>query len=162
MNLYMPIIELTTVIDAPIRRCFDLARSIDFHKLSTEGTDEEAVAGITSGLIGKGERVTWRARHFGITQVLTSEITQFNCPYYFRDEMISGIFKVIKHDHLFDELGNRTVMKDRFYFESPGWILGRVINKIILTRYLRNLLTKRNQMIKEVAESEQWKRILNL
>jgi hypothetical protein len=65
----MPLIELTTIIAAPIERCFDLARSIDLHKLSTEGTEEEAIAGVTSGLIGKDQQVTWRARHFGITQI---------------------------------------------------------------------------------------------
>ena len=158
----MPLIELTTSITAPIERCFDLARSIDLHKLSTEGTDEEAIEGTTSGLIGKGQRVTWRAKHFGINQTLTSEITHFEYPYHFRDEMIKGAFKMIKHDHLFQQSGDKTVMKDKFCFESPGWILGRLFNQIILTKYLRVLLLKRNQIIKTTAESESWKTILNV
>ena len=37
-----------------------------------------AVGGRTSGLIGLGEEVTWRARHFGVTQHLTSKITAFD------------------------------------------------------------------------------------
>jgi len=158
----MPVIELTTIINAPIERCFDLARSIDLHKLSTAGTDEEAIAGVTSGLIGKGQRVTWRAKHFGITQTLTSKITQFQYPYRFRDEMIKSAFKMIKHDHIFERLGHKTVMRDKFQFESPGWILGIVFNKIILIQYLRDLLIKRNQIIKEVAESERWKQLLKM
>ena len=158
----MPVIELTTIINAPIERCFDLARSIDFHKVSIEGTNEEAIAGVTSGLIGKGQRVTWRARHFGITQTLTSEITQFQYPYRFRDEMTKGAFKMIRHDHSFEESDGRTVMRDTFQFESPGWVLGSVLNKLVLTRYLRKLLTKRNQMIKEFAENENWKTILKM
>ena len=76
----MPLIELTTIIDAPIDRCFDLARSIDLHKHSMEGTHEEAIGGVTSGLIGPGEQVTWSATHFGIAQRLTSKITQFIVP----------------------------------------------------------------------------------
>lgn len=158
----MPVIELTTIINAPIGRCFDLARSIDLHKLSTEGTNEEAIAGITSGLIGKGEQVTWRAKHFGITQTLTSKITEFEYPFCFRDEMVKGTFKMIKHDHLFGEAGDKTVMRDRFEFESPGRMVGRMLNKLILIRYLRHLLMKRNQIIKEVAESERWKEILRM
>src|SRR5688572_20580771 len=154
MNSGMPLIELTTAIHAPIERCFDLARSIDLHKLSTEGTDEEAIAGVTSGLIGKGQRVTWRAKHFSIVQTLTSEITQFEYPFHFRDEMLDGAFRTIRHDHLFKQSGNTTIMNDKFYFESPGWILGRLLNKIILSKYLRNLLVKRNRFIKEIAESE--------
>lgn len=158
----MPVIELTTIINAPIERCFDLARSIDLHKLSTTGTEEDAIAGVTSGLIGEGEQVTWRAKHFGIAQSLTSKITQFQYPYRFRDEMIKGAFRMIKHDHLFEESDDKTVMRDKFQFESPGWILGMVFNRLILIKYLRNLLIKRNQMIKEVAENEKWKQILEI
>lgn len=157
----MPLIELTTVINAPIERCFDLARSIDLHKVSTEGTREEAIAGVTSGLIGEGQQVTWRATHFLITQTLTSKITAFEYPCYFRDELVEGAFKTIKHDHVFQKSEDKTVMKDKFYFESPGWIIGMVFNEIVLTRYLRNMLKRRNQIIKEIAESEKSKTILN-
>ena len=157
----MPLIELTTTIDAPIERCFDLARSIDLHKLSTEGTDEEAIAGVTSGLIGKNQEVTWRARHLGVVQTLSSRITEFERPYHFRDEMIKGAFKSIKHDHIFEESGGKTVMRDEFYFESPGWIVGALFNRFVLIRYLRSLLMKRNEMIKRIAESDDWKKLLN-
>lgn len=156
----MPRIELTTIINAPRERCFDLARSIDLHKLSTAGTEEEAIAGVTSGLIGKGQTVTWRAKHFGITQSLTSKITEFQYPDHFRDEMTKGAFKSIRHDHLFEESGGKTIMRDVFQFDSPYGILGIMFNKLILARYLRRLLIKRNQMIKEVAETEHWKEIL--
>jgi ligand-binding SRPBCC domain-containing protein len=158
----MPRIELTTIIDAPVERCFDLARSIDLHKLSTEGTEEEAIAGVTSGLIGKDQHVTWRARHFGIIQTLSSRITEFERPYHFRDEMVTGAFESIKHDHIFRESEGKTIMTDDFYFESPGWLLGTLFNKLILTRYLRLLLVRRNAMIKRVAECDDWKKILNL
>ncbi len=157
----MPLIELTTMINAPIERCFDLARSIDLHKLSTAGTDEEAIAGVTSGLIGEGQRVTWRARHFGLRQTLTSEITEFKYPYHFRDVMVRGAFKIINHDHIFQKVASHTVMTDKFYFESPGGILGVIINKLVLTNYLIRILTKRNGMIKEIAEGDRWKEIID-
>jgi len=54
----MPVIELKTAIKAPVERCFDLSRSIDLHKISTAHTNEEAIAGVTSGLIGPNEWVT--------------------------------------------------------------------------------------------------------
>jgi len=54
---------------------FNLSRSIDLHKISTADTNEEAVAGKTAGCIGMGESVTWKAKHFGVTQLLTSKIT---------------------------------------------------------------------------------------
>src|SRR5688500_6018922 len=143
----MPVIELTTIIRAPINVCFDLARSIDLHKLSTAGTGEEAIDGVTFGLIGMGEEVTWRARHFGITQSLTSRITSFDYASYFRDEMPLGIFIKIKNTHMFQESCAVTVMNDIFAFQSPRGIIGKVFNRLILTRYLTHQMEKRNQIV---------------
>jgi hypothetical protein len=78
----MPKIELLTEINAPIEKCFDLARSIELHIESTKQTGERAIAGKTSGLIGLNETVTWRAKHFGTWQNLTSKITEYNYPNY--------------------------------------------------------------------------------
>ncbi len=55
-------IDLRTIVDAPMPRCFDLARSIEVHLLGTEQTGEEAIGGVTTGLLGPGQFVRWRAR----------------------------------------------------------------------------------------------------
>jgi ligand-binding SRPBCC domain-containing protein len=145
-------VEISTIINAPIEQCFDLARSIDLHIESTKHTGEKAIAGRTSGLIELGETVTWRAKHFGIRQNLTSKITAFDYPNSFTDEMVEGAFKSIKHQHIFFKAGGKTVMKDIFIFESPFGILGKLANFLFLRSYLENLLIKRNQVIKDAAE----------
>jgi ligand-binding SRPBCC domain-containing protein len=157
----MPCIKLTTIIDAPAKLCFDLSRSIDLHKISTSETNEQAIAGKTSGLISDGEYVTWRAKHFGIYQTLTSKITAFHPYNSFTDEMIDGAFKSIKHIHNFEFVDNKTVMTDEFYFESPFGILGKLFNIFALTFYLKKLLIRRNRIIKSYAESNLWKQIIN-
>jgi ligand-binding SRPBCC domain-containing protein len=148
----MPKIELLTKINAPIEKVFDLARSIELHKESTKQTGEQAIAGRTSGLIGMGQTVTWRAKHFGVWQILTSKITEFEQPYLFVDEMVQGVFKNIRHEHHFIKTGDHTVMNDVFVFESPFGILGRLFNWLVLRRYMTKLLKERNRVIKEVAE----------
>ena len=148
------IIELATHINAPIERCFDLARSIDLHMESTKQTGEKAIAGRTSGLIALGETVTWRAKHLGVWQTLTSKITEFEYPNYFTDEMIEGAFKSIRHQHLFYAINDQTVMKDIFVFESPHGMLGELANFLFLGWYMENLLKRRNRVIKKAAESD--------
>jgi len=148
----MPKIELITSINAPIEKVFDLARSIDLHMESTKHTGEKAIAGKTSGLIGLGETVTWRARHFGIWQTLTSKITEYDRPNLFVDELVNGAFKSFRHEHHFTASGNQTIMKDIFEFESPLGVLGKLFNKLILTGYMTKLLVERNRVIKEAAE----------
>lgn len=157
----MPEIIITTIIKAPIKRCFDLARSIDLHLHTSARTNEEVIAGIRSGLINKGETVTWKAKHFGITQTLTSEISEMSSPFMFEDKMLEGTFKKIQHQHLFEEESGKTIMKDIFIFESPFGIYGRLFNFLVLTNYMKRFLKERNQIIKRVAESEEWKKYLH-
>jgi ligand-binding SRPBCC domain-containing protein len=152
----MPTIELHTEINAPVKRCFDLARSIDLHLISTKHTGERAVAGRTSGLIELGETVTWRAKHFFIWQSLTTKITEMHSPDFFADEMVSGAFKSFRHEHYFTETDGKTIMRDVFVFESPCGILGKLFNLITLKAYMTNLLTQRNAVIKGVAEDGKW------
>lgn len=149
----MPIIKLNTFINAPITTVFDNARSIDLHKESTAHTHEQAIAGKTSGLINFGETVTWKAKHFGIYQTLTSKITEMNEPFYFVDEMTEGIFKSIRHEHHFEFQNGNTTMTDVMIFESPGGLVGRLFNRLILTKYLTKLLIKRNEVIKQYSEA---------
>ena len=150
----MPVITLETYINADKQTVFDLARSIDLHQISTKHTNEKAIAGRLSGLIELNETVTWQARHFGITQKLTSKITQFESPYFFVDEMLSGAFKSIKHEHRFLEQESGTLMIDIFDYVSPLGILGRIADRMFLCSYLKELLINRNSVIKEYAENQ--------
>lgn len=117
-----------------------------------EHSNERAVAGKTSGLIELGESVTWEANHFGIKQRLTSKITEFQNPNYFVDEMDSGAFKSFKHEHIFEQRNDYSLMTDKFHFESPYGIFGSVANRLFLKKYMTDLLTQRNDLLKLEAE----------
>lgn len=161
MNWIMPKIILETKIQSCIGVCFDLSRSIDLHIISTEHTKETAIGGRIKGLIGLNECVTWEAVPFGIRQKLTTKVTAFLYPYHFKDEQQKEAFKSMVHDHFFEEHSDGTViMKDVFEFESPLGILGKLFNHFVLTNYLKNLLVKRNNVLKDAAESEKWKKFL--
>lgn len=152
-----PALRFTTFIDAPPERCFDLARSIDLHVRSTPGTDERAIAGVTSGLIGLGESVTWRARHLGVRQTMTVRITRFERPRLFVDEMEKGAFKWFRHTHVFTPRGDGTDMEDVFEFEAPLGFLGRLASRLVVQDHMRRLLAERALHIKRAAESEEWR-----
>ena len=120
---------------------------------STAATGETAIAGKTSGLLELGEEVTWRARHLGRWQTLTSRITAYDRPAYFRDSMVSGAFARFDHDHFFDEDGRGgTLMRDVFDFAAPWGVLGRFA-ELFLCGYLRRFLELRNRELKAVAEA---------
>jgi hypothetical protein len=52
-------------------------------------------------------------------------------------------------------------MVDNFEFSSPYGFIGKIFDKLILTNYMKGFLIERNQTIKEYAESDKWKMILN-
>lgn len=159
----VPVLRLTTTIAAPARRCFDLARSVDLHTIGAAATGEHIVDGVRRGLMGPGDRVTWRARHFGVWQELTSEITFFEPPRRFRDSMVRGAFARFDHDHIFDAIDDRrTEMLDVFDFTSPLGLLGRIADSLVLERYMRRFLVERNAVLKRVAESDEWRALLDV
>lgn len=156
----MPVIELSTFIAAPIERVFDLARSIDLHTASTSSTGERAIGGITSGLIGDGQEVTWQARHFGVWQRLTVRITAFERPSHFTDAMLRGAFRRMEHHHSFETAPGGTMMRDVFTYESPLGILGKIADILFLEHYMRSFLLERNRILKAAAESDSWRQYL--
>ncbi len=156
-------LEETTIIAAPIERCFDLSRSVEVHLLANVHSGEQALAvgGVTSGLVGLSEEVTWRAKHFGIWQNLTSKITAMESPRYFQVTMIRGIFRFMQADHLFESLeSGGTAMKDVFSMAAPLPLLGPMAEVSFLRRYMLALLRERNTVIKRVAESSEWEQYL--
>jgi ligand-binding SRPBCC domain-containing protein len=149
-------LEELTIIQAPIQRCFDLARNVEVHLAGNVHCGEQTVAtgGVTTGLIGLGQQVTWRAKHFGVWQELTSKITVLEPPIYFQDVMLRGAFKSMIHDHYFRSLPSGvTEMKDIFVFAAPLPVLGLIAERLILRRYMRALLYERNAALKAIAES---------
>lgn len=152
-SLLMFHLELITEINAPQQLCFDLSRSIDAHLSSLEHTQEKAIDGVTHGFINQGERVTWKAKHVGFTFRMTVEITTMQSPDYFCDEMLSGPFKSMKHEHFFTSENNITRMTDRFECAAPLGILGKLAEFIFLKNYMKRLLSKRNSALKQMAET---------
>ncbi len=150
-------IEQSMRIGAPIQRCFDLSRSIEVHLLGAEQTGEQAVGGLTTGLIGPNEFVRWRAKYLGVWQHLTSKITAFDSPTYFQDTMIEGAFKFFQHDHFFLAASeSQTEMKDRLRFAAPLSVFGIIAEHLFLKHYMDKFLRHRNEIIRQVAESDSW------
>ncbi len=149
----MPVIVLRTPVKAPPSRCFDLARDIDLHQRSTAASRERAIGGVTSGLLGPGDEVTWEATHFGVRQRLTSRITEFDPPRRFVDEMVRGAFRRFRHEHQFLTMDGGTEIVDIFDYTSPLGPLGWAADRVFLRRYMTRLLRQRNAYLKQVAES---------
>ncbi|WP_404289749.1 SRPBCC family protein [Glutamicibacter arilaitensis] len=126
---------------------FDRSRSIDVHRDSMASSQEQAIAGVTSGLISLGEQVTWKARHFGLSFRLTTQITEMKPSEMFIDEQLRGPFKSFHHVHEFYDLGGQTLMIDRVSFAAPFGPLGWLAERLVLGWYMPRLIRQRNKFL---------------
>ncbi len=140
----MPQLELETRIDAPARACFDLSLDVGAHTASMGDSGERVVGGVAEGVMGLGDEVTWRARHFGVPFTMTSRITALEAPRRFVDEQVRGPFERWWHEHVFDEVDGRTRMLDRIEFASPVGPVGRIVDRLVLEQYMTRLIERRN------------------
>lgn len=154
----MPRIELDTLIHAPIEACFDAARDIGLHVRLARNTKERAVAGRIKGLVGEGEWVTFRARHFGVRFCLTARIIRFEPPFRFVDEQTRGPFKRMKHTYEFQAIGaGQTRMRDLIEFECPFAIAGKIAAPVVAWHLRRFLVERADGLKSELEAAEQAK-----
>jgi len=149
----VPVVELTTQIAASPQRCFELSLSVDAHTASMTGSRERAVAGVTSGVMRLGDTVTWRATHFGLPFTMTSTISEYDAPRRFVDHQVSGPFRRWWHEHRFVAVDGGTLMSDRVESESPLGPLGRLVDGLLLERYMAGLMRERNRWLVESLSS---------
>jgi ligand-binding SRPBCC domain-containing protein len=145
-------IELETFVRASPEACYALALNVQAHLDSTQQTGERVLNAPAGGQLALGDVVTWEARHFGVRQRLTVRITAASPPRHFRDELVRGAFKTLRHDHYFEAVAGGTMMRDVFDFSSPAGMVGRWFDQLFLTQYLTRFLLSRNAILKKMLE----------
>ena len=144
-------------IKAPIDRCFLLSTSID---LVRETIGLHPAAGKTSGLIAVDDRLMWRGWKFGLPAMHDTLITRYERPFFFQDTMGRGMFRHFQHDHNFQEVDGVTALWDNVRFSLPAGPLGRYIGYKVLVPHTMQLMSKRFEVIKRLAEGEGWRKYL--
>ena len=150
----MPTFRIETPICAPAEACFELSLSVDAHAASMSTASERAVAGVTSGSMSLGDTVTWRARHFGVPFRMTSAVTAHDQPRRFVDEQVRGPFAEWWHEHTFrSKPDGGTLMVDTVRYRAPGGPIGALAERLVLDRYMQQLIRQRNAWLKAELES---------
>lgn len=157
----MPSIHITTFIAAPIERVFDLSRNLTIYKVFMQNRKETFSSGAASNLIAHGETLTFHARHFGKTRLVTTRVIDLKKPSSFVHEQVKGDLVHFKHEQHFKSVENGTIMIDLIDFESPRDVIGKVIGKLYMKSYLEQFMNTRNKLIQQYAESEKWRAVLS-
>jgi ligand-binding SRPBCC domain-containing protein len=146
-------IEVVTRIAAAPSRVFDLELDTAVHSASLPATGETSSTSTGRPVLGLGDEVTFRARHFGLPWTLTSRVTAYERPRLFVDEQVRGPFAAMRHEHVFElQPDGSTLMTDRMSFRAPLGPLGQAAS-LLLAPYMRHLLVTRARFIKASAEA---------
>ncbi|MEU3988098.1 SRPBCC family protein [Streptomyces platensis] len=137
--------EVVTAVAAPPDQVFAVCLDVESHTRSMADSSERAVGGKTQGELALGDTVTFQARHLGLTWRLKARITSYDRPRCFVDEQESGPFKRWRHAHHFEPDGTGgTIMRDVIDFASPLGPVGRIVDRLLLRRYMPHLIRIRN------------------
>lgn len=147
-------------VNAPIERCFLLSTSLELVRQSLKMRLLAEQSTRATGLAEGGDRLLWQGWVFGMPQRHESLISQYERPAFFQDTMQSGRFKRFQHDHTFTEFGGRTLLNDKIRFSLPLGPLTRPLGQFVVTPHIARLLRHRLELLKRVAESEDWKHYL--
>jgi ligand-binding SRPBCC domain-containing protein len=142
-------IRIQTLFNATPKEVFDISRSIDLHLESGKEENEKVVAGRSSGLMIKGESVTWEARHLGVSQRMTVLMEETIDPTLIITRMVKGPFAYFVHYHRIEQQGYKTLLTDDLFFKAPFGIFGWIAEWLFLKRHLTKVIQKRNEGLKK-------------
>lgn len=147
-------------VNAPVERCFLLSTNLELVKHSLKMKLDSRQSTRTGGLVEGGDRLMWKGWAFGLPQRHESLISKYERPDFFQDTMLRGRFKRYQHDHFFTAIGGRTLLNDKIRFSLPLGMVTRPVGRFVVTPYIASLLRHRLELLKRVAESDEWKRYL--
>ncbi|UPL10117.1 SRPBCC family protein [Microbacterium sufflavum] len=148
----MPRFVIETVVAAPPQEVFDAALDPALHLASMARYGETMIEEPAGGRFSEGSTVTWRARHFGIPFRLRSVVFDIEASSRFTDRQLRGPFGDLRHEHVFEPHPRGTLMRDTIAFHSPLGPLGRLVDALVLGRYMERLIRERNDALVAAIE----------
>jgi ligand-binding SRPBCC domain-containing protein len=145
----------TMHISAPIDRCFLLATSIE---LVSRSLQMRTIDPVTTPLVQLNDRLLWHGWKFGMPQMHETLITAYERPHHFQDTMGQGRFKRYQHEHGFSEIDGYTLLHDKIRFSLPFGFVGDMVAKHVMVPYISRMLHTHLQLIKHVAETDEWRK----
>ncbi len=100
-----------------------------------------------------GTKIEYRIRWLGIPQRWRTLITEFEPCRRFVDVQTKGPYRFWRHEHIFEDRGGRTLMRDRVEYELPFSVLGRLVHGLLVSRQLRAIFDYRSARVTEIFGS---------
>jgi hypothetical protein len=102
-----------------------------------------------------GKIFDYSIRLFGVPMTWKSIITDFDPPYSFVDEQLTGPYRFWHHSHVFEKANGGTLVKDEVHYLVPLGIFGRILEVLFIKRQLKRIFDFRREALKKHFSSIQ-------
>lgn len=90
----------------------------------------------------------------GVPVKWVTRIPVFDPPSRFVDVQESGPYKSWRHEHVFEDIGGRTLMRDRVRYRLPFGVLGVAVHRLVVARQLEQIFDHRSRIISKMFAGE--------
>jgi len=142
--------KTTTLIKRPINEVFDFFSKAENLNVLTPPMLEFKILTPLPIEMGKGTLIDYSIKLNGIPFKWKTEITEWKEGQFFVDEQLKGPYRIWKHRHSFESIGEYTQMIDTVQYLSPGWILEPLIDKLFIRKKVEEIFSYRNQKLKDI------------
>jgi ligand-binding SRPBCC domain-containing protein len=96
-----------------------------------------------------GQTTVHQLRWFGVKLRWESHIVEYDPPARFVDVQTRGPYRSWRHEHIFEEVQEGTLVTDHVRYSLPLGILGEIVHALIVNRQLRRIFDYRTMRLKE-------------
>ncbi len=139
------ILEKNTTINKPLSEVFDFfSKAENLNKI----TPSEVYFKILTPSpieMKKGTLIDYKIKLNGISFKWKTEITEWDMPYKFADNQVKGPYTLWYHEHFFEEVNGKTIMKDRVSYLSKGWIFAPILHWLFVDKKVKEIFEFRER-----------------
>jgi ligand-binding SRPBCC domain-containing protein len=151
----MSLCSLTYKIDvyAPIDRVFLHFTDTDQFVRAFPPSNKVKITRRTSKHITQGSSMEYEARYFGLPVRWSSHIHSFAPRRHITWMWHRTSYISIEQDFYFESLnGNHTRVTECFLYRMPLGYLGKIVNKILIEPYLKNIIKRQKEILGQTFE----------
>ncbi len=146
----MPLLEREAMIPAPCREVFAFFEDPRNLEKITPKRMGFSISEIDDLPIKRGFRIVHSIKWPGLPLKWVSLIEEYDPPRGFTDVQAKGPYRLWRHTHSFEDLGEQTLMRDRVQYELPFGILGSLAHRLVVARQLKRIFDYRARRIRKL------------
>ena len=146
--------EKEIYIERPVAEVFDFfSRAENLEKVTPPQLQFQILTPLPI-VMKAGTIIDYKLKVHHIPLSWQTEISEWDPPYRFTDIQVRGPYRKWIHQHIFENSGSGTRMKDLLEYAIPGGILSSIINHLLVRKDIESIFQFREKRYREIFQIE--------